>query len=76
MRVMECLNKSGVKYEVMKHPPAFTAQQMAALEHESGKFVAKPVIVNVDGKYIMCVLAACYKIDMGALKKVWCIYFS
>ncbi len=69
MGVVEYLDKSNVKYEVMKHAPAFTAQQMAALEHEPGQYVAKPVIINADGKYIMCVLAACYKIDMGALKK-------
>jgi Ala-tRNA(Pro) deacylase len=49
--------------------PAFTAQQMAAVEHEPGKYVAKPVIIKADGKHIMCVLAACYKIDLGELKK-------
>jgi len=68
MRVIELLDKSSVSYEVTEHPPAFTAQQMAAAEHESGKYVAKPVIVKADGKYMMCVLSACYKIDLGALK--------
>ncbi len=68
MRVIEFLDKSAVRYEVTKHPPAFTAQQMAAVEHEPGQYVAKPVIVKADGKYVMCVLSACYKIDMGALK--------
>ena len=42
---------------------------MAAAEHESGKYVAKPVIVKADGKYLMCVLSACYKIDFRALKE-------
>ena len=69
MRVIELLDKSAVNYEITEHLPAFTAQQMAAAEHEPGKYVAKPVIVKADGKYIMCVLAACYKIDLGALKK-------
>ena len=68
MRVIEFLDKSAIRYEVSEHPPAFTAQQMAAVEHEQGKYVAKPVIINADGKYIMCVLSACYKIDLGALK--------
>ena len=68
MRVIEFLDKSAVHYEVRAHPPAFTAQQMAAVEHERGKYVAKPVIVKADGKYVMCVLSACYKIDMAALK--------
>ena len=69
MRVIEFLDKSGVKYEVTEHEPAFTAQQMAAVEHEPGKYVAKPVIIKADDKYVMCVLSACYKVDLRALKK-------
>jgi Ala-tRNA(Pro) deacylase len=68
MRLTEFLDKAGVTYQLKQHQPAFTAQQMAAVEHEPGKYVAKPVIVKADGKHIMCVLSACYKIDLGALK--------
>ncbi len=42
---------------------------MAAVEHEPGKSVAKPVIVKADGKFVMCVLAASCKIDLQTLKK-------
>ena len=69
MDVTEFLKKAGVKYKVNKHKPAFSAQTMAAVIHEPGKYVAKPVIVKVDGQYVMCVLAACFKIDLKALKK-------
>jgi len=69
MRVIEFLDKAGVKYKITKHKSTFTAQHMAAEEHEPGRFVAKPVIVKADDKYVMCVLAAPYKIDLGALKK-------
>jgi Ala-tRNA(Pro) deacylase len=69
MDVTGFLKKAGVKYKVSQHKPAFSAQTMAAVIHEPGKFVAKPVIVKVDGQYVMCVLAACYKIDLKALKK-------
>ena len=69
MKVKEFLDDSSVSYDVMEHIPVFTAQQMAQIEHEPGKYVAKPVIVKVDGKNIMCVLAACYKINLGELKK-------
>ena len=68
MRITEFLDKSGVKYEVAKHPVAFSAQTMAATMHEPGKFVAKPVLVKADGKYLLCVLAASLKIDLAALK--------
>ena len=69
MGVIDFLESSGVSYEVTEHPPAFTAQRLAAEEHEPGRYVAKPVIVKADGKYVMCVLPASCKIDMGALKK-------
>lgn len=69
MRIQEYLEKAGVKFEVKEHKPTFSAQQMAAAEHEPGRFVAKPVVVKVDGKNIMCVLAASRKIDLSALKK-------
>jgi Ala-tRNA(Pro) deacylase len=68
MQVTEFLDKSGVNYEVSEHKPAFTAQRMAAVEHEPGKNVAKPVIVKADGKYVMCVLSASCKVDLRALK--------
>jgi Ala-tRNA(Pro) deacylase len=68
MRVIEYLNKEEVHYDLSEHPPTFTAQEMAAVEHEPGRFVAKPVIVKADGDYLMCVLPACCKIDLGRLK--------
>lgn len=68
MKVLKFLEKSGVQYELREHKPAFTAQRMAAVEHEPGKFVAKPVIVKADGNILMCVLSANHKIDLQALK--------
>ncbi len=68
MRVTDFLDESGVSYEVTEHRPAFTAQQIAAEEHEPGKYVAKPVIIRADGQLMMCVLPAPNKADMGALK--------
>jgi Ala-tRNA(Pro) deacylase len=68
MKVLEFLKSKGISYDLTEHKPAFTAQRMAAAEHEPGRFVAKPVIVKADGKMIMCVLDANHKIDIGKLK--------
>jgi Ala-tRNA(Pro) deacylase len=68
MRVIEFLDRSGVKYELREHLPVFSAQGLAAAEHEHGKYVAKPVIVKADSRYIMCVLPAPQKVDLGKLK--------
>jgi Ala-tRNA(Pro) deacylase len=69
MKVTEFLEQKGVHYELREHRPSFTSQEMAAEEHEPGRFVAKPVIVKADGKFYMCVLAAPYKVDLEMLKQ-------
>ena len=68
MKAVEFLDQQGVYYEMSQHRPTFTAQQMAAEEHVPGMNVAKPVVICADGTYFLCVLPACCKIDMDALK--------
>lgn len=68
MKLLEFFDKEKIKYELTEHRPAFTAQRLAAVEHEQGRFVAKPVIVKADGKFVMCVLSASAKIDLKVLK--------
>jgi Ala-tRNA(Pro) deacylase len=67
-RVRKYLISHGVGYEVEHHPPAYTAQEVAAVEHISGKGFAKPVIVNADGRLIMVVLPANRMLDLEKLK--------
>lgn len=67
MKVIEYLDKMHAKFQVSHHIPAFTAQEMAAYEHVPGLHVAKTVIINVDGQYAMCVLPACFMVDMQIL---------
>jgi Ala-tRNA(Pro) deacylase len=68
MEVMEYLQKSGVRFQVSEHVPVYSSQGLAAAEHESGKYVAKPVIVKADGRFVMCVLPANVRIDLEKLK--------
>ena len=69
MQITEYLDKNKVKYQVCSHRPTFTAQHMAAEEHVPGMDVAKPVLVQADGKYYMCVLPACCKVDLDKLSE-------
>jgi len=68
MHLTDFLDNAGVRYQMTKHRPTFSAQRMAGEEHELGRFVAKPVIVKADGKPLMCVLSAAHKIDLASLK--------
>jgi hypothetical protein len=63
------LRDSGVEFEAHKHPEAFTAQEIAASEHVSGKLLAKVVMVICDGDLVMAVLPAHEKIELERLRR-------
>lgn len=69
MTVLEFLDNQHCPYRVTEHKPVYTAEQLAAEEHVSGRNVAKPVVVRADGKYYLCVLPADRKMDIYALQK-------
>lgn len=69
-RLIDLLNQSKVRYEVLHHPEAFTAQELAAIEHVKGRSHAKVVMVKADGEVLMAVLPADLRIDLEKLEKV------
>lgn len=56
-------------FEHHTHAAAMTAQDLAAAEHVSGRRVAKPVIVSLDGQLAIAVVAAAEKVNLGALEE-------
>ena len=69
-RAKEFLDSHDIKYVTIKHSPAFTAQEIAASAHISGKELAKTVMVKVEGEMAMAVLPASYKVDLDQLRKL------
>lgn len=69
-KIKEFLNQHHIKYIIIKHSSAFTAQEIAANAHISGKELAKTVMIKFDGKMAMAVLPASYKISFDDLKEV------
>jgi len=55
-RLKEVFDRAKISYEVYNHPRAFTAQEIAATQHITGRAMAKVVMLNVDGSFIMAVL--------------------
>ncbi len=51
------------------HFRAVTAQRLAAAEHISGRRVAKPVVVRLDGRLALCVISAAERLDLTALEQ-------
>ena len=69
-KLKEFLDKEKIKYVSIVHSPAYTAQEVAASAHITGKELAKTVIVELDGKMAMAVLPANRKIVLQDLREV------
>ena len=62
------LDSHNVKYLVISHSLAYTAQGVAALAHVSGKKLAKTVIIKVDGSLAMAVIPASLHVDLNRIR--------
>ncbi len=66
MKADQYLREQNVSFEHHTHTPVYTAQELAAEEHISGRDVAKVVIVQAEQQgYVMCVLPASRKLDLN-----------
>jgi len=65
------LDVANVRYVTVRHSSAFTAQQIAASAHVSGKEFAKTVMIKIDGDMAMAVLPAAYHIDFDSLREIF-----
>jgi Ala-tRNA(Pro) deacylase len=67
-KLKDFLDSHNVKYVTTSHSLAYTAQEIAALAHITGKEMAKTVMVKIDDKMAMAVLPASYKVSFDRLK--------
>jgi Ala-tRNA(Pro) deacylase len=67
-RLKELLEEARVSYEVYNHPLAYTAQEIAAQQHFSGKEMAKVVVLDVDGRLVMGVIPGSQRINLNTVK--------
>lgn len=69
-KLKEFLDDNDVKYVLIRHSPAYTAQEVAASGHVPGKELAKSVIVKLDGDLAMVALTASEMVSLESLKDV------
>jgi Ala-tRNA(Pro) deacylase len=69
-KLKDYLEKNQIQYEVGIHSVVYTAQEISAALHVPGKEMAKVVMVKADGKMMMLVLPASYRVDPKKLKNV------
>ena len=67
-KLKEVLDSGKISYEVYNHPLAFTAQEIAAMQHVPGRELAKVVILKVDGSFVMAVLPASWLVSFEKVR--------
>ena len=68
-KLREFLDQHNIKYMVISHSVAYTAQGVAALTHTPGRELAKTVMLEVDGRLVMSVVPASNRVDLLKLKR-------
>lgn len=68
-RLTDYLDEHGKKYVIVKHSPAFTAQEVAASAHIPGKDMVKTVMVKADGDMKMVVLPSTHDVDFNSIRE-------
>src|SRR5207247_11283095 len=68
-QLIDCLNDNKVRYEILHHPEAVTAQRIAQAEHVKGRHHAKVVIVKSGEQHLMTVLPGDHQIDLEKVGK-------
>jgi len=63
-RLERYFKDNRVSFSVTPHVEVYTAQEVAAVEHVPGMYVAKVVIAMVDGTPTMLVLPAPFRVDI------------
>jgi Ala-tRNA(Pro) deacylase len=68
--IREYLDENHINYSIIQHTPAYTAPEVAANCHIPGKYVAKVVIVKIDGKFAMVIEPAHQKVNLKSLREL------
>ena len=68
--IVSYLKEHKVNYKTITHPPAYTAQEIAASAHIPGRALLKTVVIRVNGKLAILVEPANCKVNLAAVKKL------
>ena len=69
MTLKDYLDRLGVEYEVIPHTHTDTSMRSAQEAHVPGDRLAKSVILEDDNGYLMAVLPATHKLEIGRLQQ-------
>jgi Ala-tRNA(Pro) deacylase len=68
-RIREFLVGNKIQYGLINHTCAYTAQEVAEFSHVPGRYMAKVVVVWLDGKLSLAVVPATQVVDLAKLRR-------
>lgn len=68
-RIDRYLKEHHLPYVHTTHVRAVAAQRLAAAEHVPGDRIAKPVVVDIDGRLALAVVSATQRVDVEELRR-------
>jgi Ala-tRNA(Pro) deacylase len=68
-RIREFLVGNKIQYGLINHTCAYTAQEVAEFSHVPGRYMAKVVVVWLDGKLAIVVVPAIKVVDLVKLRR-------
>jgi len=69
-RLKAFLDEHKIRYTLMTHSPAYTAQAAAATLHIPGKELAKTVVLRAGEKTVLAVLPASFHINLKKMREL------
>ena len=69
-RLQSYLDTNKIPYELVSHPKAYTARDVAQTLNVPGGLVAKVVVVKADQYFVMTVLPSTWRVDLIRLRDV------
>ena len=68
MNLQSYLDEMGVHYSMSRHLAVYSAQALAEVEHVPGHQVINPVLIEADGRFVLCALPASSRIDLAKMR--------
>ena len=69
MEFKSYLDENGVRHRWFRHAEAHGGSRLAEAGHIPGDRVIKPVVVNLDGEFVMCALPASHRVELDQLRR-------
>ncbi len=65
--LQRCLIRNGIRYDVVSHTPTSNSMETAQAAHVPGDRLAKSVVLRDEDGYLMAVLPATHRLELGRL---------